>query len=319
VISPRDLIHVGQGILMGGADIIPGVSGGTVALILGIYERLVTAISHFDLTFLKHLRRREWAAAAKHVDLLFLVLLGSGIATGIVLLASLMHWLLENQLQHTFASFFGMILASTYIVWRMIKRKGIDVVLLILTGAAVAYWLVGLPFLEDPPIGRLYVFACGIIAICAMILPGISGSFILLLLGTYSVVTGLLRDLLKGRLTDDTWLLLFFAAGAGIGLLGFSKFLKWLLARYEAATMAVLCGFRLYSLRKIWPYKRVLNPEATKFEDRFFENIWPDFGDINDGLSLVILVTAGGLVLLLELVSQRREPAGDLKTESPQT
>lgn len=315
MIALRDLIHIGEGFLMGGADIIPGVSGGTVALILGIYERLVGAISHFDLQFLKLLRRREWAAAAKHADLLFLLLLGTGIASGIVLLAGLMHWLLENQLQHTFAAFFGMILASTYIVWRMIKRRGLDVVLLVLLGAAGAYWLVGLPFLKDPPIGPLYIFACGVIAICAMILPGISGAFILLLLGSYAVITGTLRNLIKGELTDETWLLLWFAVGAGVGLLGFSKFLRWLLSRYEARTMAVLCGFMLGSLRKIWPYKTVLNPNATEFKDRIFKNIAPDFGNVNDGLSLVIIVVAGGLVILLEFLSQRRQPSEGWKAD----
>lgn len=318
MISRRDLVHIGEGVLMGGADIIPGVSGGTVALILGIYERLVTAISHFDLEFLRLLGRREWSAAAKHIDLLFLGLLGTGIASGIVLLASLMHWLLENQLQHTFAAFFGMILASSYIVWRMVKRSDADVILLGIVGAIGAYWLVGLPFLKDPPIGPLYIFASGIIAICAMILPGISGSFILLLLGAYSVITGILRDGLKGHVTDDTWLLACFAAGAGIGLIGFSKVLKWLLARFEARTMGVLCGFMIGSLRKIWPYKSVRNPEETEFSKRIFDNIAPDLTNANDWLSLGILAAAGGLVMLLEFVAQYRQPDEGVKSDEHQ-
>ncbi len=201
MIERRDLIHVGEGFLMGGADIIPGVSGGTVALILGIYERLVGAISHVDLTFLGHLRRREWLAAARHIDLLFLVLLGSGIASGIVLLASLMHWLLENELQHTFAAFFGMILASSYIVFRMIDLRGVRIWRIwraAIVGTMGAYWLVGLPFLENPPISPFYIFACGTIAICAMILPGISGSFILLLLGAIPSSPGRLGSASRG-------------------------------------------------------------------------------------------------------------------------
>lgn len=316
MIARRDLIHIGQGLLMGGADIIPGVSGGTVALILGIYDRLVTAISHFDLTFLGHVRRREWAAAARHIDLVFLVLLGSGIASGIVLLAGTMHWLLENELQHTYAAFFGMILASCLIVWRMIKRPGVDIVALSIAGAVGAYWLVGLPFLENPPIGPVYIFACGVIAICAMILPGISGSFILVLLGAYSIITGTLRELLKGQLSDETWYLPIFAAGCGIGLLGFTKFLKWLLVRYEAPTMAALFGFMLGSLRKIWPYKKDLNPEATSFDDRVLENILPDFSSMDDGLSLVIMVAAGGFVLLLEFLSHHGRPSEELSNDS---
>ncbi len=110
-------------------------------------------------------------------------------------------------------------------------------------------------------------------------------------------------------MTEDAWLLLYFAAGAGIGLIGFSKFLKWLLSRHEAPTLAMLCGFMLGSLRKIWPYKELLNPDAAEFKERLFENIAPDFGDPNDWLSLGILIAAGGAVLLLEFVAQRRSPS----------
>lgn len=297
--AQRHLIHLGEGFLMGGADIIPGVSGGTMALILGVYERLVGAISHFDLTLIKLLRERKWAEAARHVDLLFLVLLGGGVLSGIVLLASSMHWLLENQLQHTYAAFFGMILASSYLVCRMIGRGGWDVIGLVLVGAAGAYWLVGLKALEDPTISPLYIFACGMISICAMILPGISGSFILVLLGAYKVITGILRDCVHGKFTDDVWLLLCFGAGAMVGLLGFSKILKWLLSRYEVATMAVLCGFMLGSLRKIWPYKSPEFPDA---------NTPPDLSTINDWISLGILLVAGAAILLLELLAKNRQP-----------
>ncbi|MCA9072535.1 MAG: DUF368 domain-containing protein [Planctomycetaceae bacterium] len=302
----RDLIHIGEGFLMGGADIIPGVSGGTMALILGVYERLVGAISHFDLTLLRLLRERKWLKDAQHVDLLFLVLLGCGVLSGILLLASSMHWLLENQLQHTYAAFFGMILASSYLVWRLIGRGGLDVVLLALVGAAGAYWLVGLKALENPTISPLYIFLCGIISICAMILPGISGSFILVLLGAYFEITGILGKLVQGEITEKTWLLLYFGAGAAIGLLGFSKILRWLLTRFEAATMALLFGFMLGSLRKIWPYKVVV-VDNEKFELRIFENVLPDLSSSNAWISLGILIVAAGLVVLLEWLAQHRQ------------
>ncbi|MBW3543184.1 MAG: DUF368 domain-containing protein, partial [Planctomycetes bacterium] len=179
MIPRRDLVFIGHGFLMGAADIIPGVSGGTVALILGIYERLVTAVSRFNLTFFGHLRRREWLAAAAHVDAGFLGALLIGIGTGIVCLASLMHWLLENQRQHTFAVFFGLILASSWIVARMIGRwSALRAVLL--AAAVVAAWLfVGMEFLQSPPEGLWYIFVCGTLAICAMILPGVSGAFLM--------------------------------------------------------------------------------------------------------------------------------------------
>ncbi len=317
--AQRDLRHIGEGFLMGGADIIPGVSGGTVALILGIYERLVKAISHFDLKFLGHLKRREWSEASEHADLVFLGLLGSGIGTGIVLLSGLMNYLLNHQLQHTFAAFFGMILVSSYLVFRMVGRGGLDVLFIGLAGALGAFFLVGLPLLKNPPIGPLYIFGCGVISICAMILPGISGSFILLLLGAYTTITEAVHHTIKLQF-DDVGLLLCFAVGAGIGLIGFSKVLRWMLSRFEPQTMALLCGFMLGSLRKVWPYKLDLAPDVTKFKLKELENIAPDFSTQDAWISLGILITAGGLVLLLERIAQQRpseEVNGEREASAP--
>ncbi|NQT37428.1 MAG: DUF368 domain-containing protein, partial [Planctomycetes bacterium] len=195
-----DLKHSVRGVLMGGADIIPGVSGGTVALILGIYPRLVTAISHFDLTFLGHLRKRKWGQAAEHVDLRFLVALGTGILLAVATLATLMNYLLENQLQLTLAVFFGLILASSLLVARMIEQRDVLNFVLVAAGGALAYWLVAQPFMGGYS-GRGYIFLCGMVAICAMILPGISGAFILLVMGKYDHILGVIRDLVHGQVT----------------------------------------------------------------------------------------------------------------------
>ena len=296
-----NIVHVGFGFLMGGADIIPGVSGGTVALILGIYERLVTAVSRFDTTFIGHLRKREWSAAARHIDLGFLAALGLGILTGVVLLANLMHWLLEHRQEQTYAAFFGMILASAWIVARLVPRWNVGSVGLLILGAVFAFWLVGVPALQNPPTGPVYIFFCGTIAICAMLLPGISGAFILLILGTYTDITGALRAMREGTdLSGNGLILAAFGLGALVGILSFSKLLKYLLKHYEAPTMAVLCGFMLGSLRKIWPFKIELTPPGTELKAKVFENIMPDFSATDTWISLGILVVAGIVIFAIE-------------------
>ena len=306
-----DLAHAARGFLMGGADIIPGVSGGTVALILGIYNRLVTAISHVDLTFLDHLRQRQFAAAARHIDLRFLVALGCGILLGVAGLANAMHYLLGDHTRRmlTIAVFFGLILASTILVGRMIKQWSPVTVLGLVAGAVVAYWLVGQQFLQSPPAGNGYVFLCGMIAICAMILPGISGAFILLVLGKYEDMIGILRKLLHGDIhATEAVTIAVFLSGCILGLLGFSKLLRWLLARFEVAMMAVLCGFMAGSLRKIWPFKVDRSPDITDFKLKHFENVWPEQFDSQTLLAIGIVVVAAGFVFLLDWMSRLTAP-----------
>lgn len=312
LIPTADLVQVVRGFLMGGADIIPGVSGGTVALILGIYDRLVTAISRVDLAWLGKLRRREWAAAAEHVDLRFLIALGSGIVLGISSLATLMHYLLEYQMQPTFAAFFGLIVASSVLVGRAVARWSLAAAVSLPAGVVFAYWLVGLPLLQNPPEGLLYLFVCGAVAICAMILPGISGAFVLLILGKYHDVTGMLRNVLHGQFELMTFVsIAVFCAGCACGLLGFSKFLKWLLGRHESVTMALLCGLMLGSLRKIWPFKVDLTPGVVEFKEKQFGNVWPDVSEGGTLAAIGIAVAAAALVLLLDAFATRRSRRND--------
>lgn len=299
-----------RGLLMGGADIIPGVSGGTMALILGIYDRLVTAISHVDTTLLGHVRRRDWSSAARHVDLRFLIALGVGIITGIALLGTVMNYLLLHERQFTFAAFFGLIAASSVLVARMVNRWSPLEGLLLLAGGAFAYWLVRLPALNNPPQALWYVFLCGVIGICAMILPGISGAFILLILGKYEDITEIIKETLKLHITaENVATVAVFATGCAIGLIGFSKFLRWLLARHEPQTMAVLCGFMIGSLYKLWPFQTDLTPTVEKFKHKAFEHIAP--GDLTiDGtfwLTLAIGIAAAGVVLLLDRMTHVSE------------
>ena len=202
----RDGTNAVRGLFMGAADVVPGVSGGTVALITGIYQRLITAISHFDLTLLGYVRRRKWKQVANHVDLRFLCTLLFGIATGFLCMTVVMHELLTHPETRSlaFAAFFGMILASGLLVVRMIQvhEKGDVVVPIVLglIGAVFAYWLTTLkPNYDETNIpSHFYLFFCGSVAICAMILPGISGAMISLILGVYDYMLKIPGDLVHG-------------------------------------------------------------------------------------------------------------------------
>ncbi len=304
----QDLTLVARGMMMGGADIIPGVSGGTVALIVGIYNRLVTAISHFDVTLINHVRKMEWAAAARHIDLRFLAALGFGIASGILLLASATHHLLHHHLQPTFAVFFGLILASSVLVGRMVDRWSASTIACAAVGAIAAFLLVGVTLLRNPPDSNWYVFFCGLIAICAMILPGISGAFILLILGEYDHITGLLRDVKNGDFSfESITTIAVFCCGCAMGLIGFSKALRWLLARYTPQTMAVLCGFMAGSLRKIWPFKVDHTPNVQEFKLKVLENRWPAEFDTDVILAFGLIVVAAAFVFMADWLATRRE------------
>ena len=308
--EPSNLGIAARGLLMGGADIIPGVSGGTMALILGIYDRLVTAISHVDATFVGQLKRREWKAAAEHIDLRFLVALGCGILCGIALLGTVMNYLLLHQRQFTFAAFFGLIAASSLLVARMVERWSIVEILLTIAGAAFAYWLVRQPTFTNPPDAQWYVFLCGVVGICAMILPGISGAFILLILGKYEDITEIIKETLKLHITtENVMTVAIFGLGCAVGLISFAKVLRWLLGRHEAQTMAVLCGFMIGSLYRLWPFQQDMTPEIEKFKHKTFEHI--ALADVPmDGrfwITLGIGIAAALLVLILDRITHTSE------------
>jgi putative membrane protein len=308
VLYRDDFRQLGRGFLMGGADIIPGVSGGTVALILNIYQRLVTAISRFDGEFLALLKRKRWSEAATHLDLRFLVTLGSGIALGIASLASLMHFLLNEHPEPTYAAFFGLIVASSILVARMVPQWRPAEVMFLVSGAVAAFLIVGLPVTAAPPDGRTYLFFCGAIAICAMILPGISGAFILLIMGKYTDVTGMLKQLLKLDWQLEIFISVgVFCAGCLVGLLGFSKLLKWLLARYESFVLALLCGIMAGSLRKIWPFKIDLTPEVAELKLKQLENAWPRSWGGGEIAAIACAVAAFAFVLIVDALTHGHE------------
>ena len=236
-----------KGFCMGAADVVPGVSGGTMALILGIYERLLLAIRAFDLNFFRLLFTLRIREALSSVPVGFLISLLSGILLAIFTLARLIAWVLANHPVMIWSFFFGLILASITTVARHVVRWSWPLTAAALGGAIGAYVLVGLVPMTTPET-YWFVFISGAIAICAMILPGISGSFILVLLGKYQYILNAVNN-------RNFTVLLVFSLGAGLGLAAFSRLLGWMLARWPDLTIAVLCGLMIGSLRKVWPWK----------------------------------------------------------------
>jgi putative membrane protein len=245
----KEYIGIGlKGMAMGAADVVPGVSGGTIAFISGIYEELLQSISNVNLGLLKTLKQEGLKAAWKQVNGAFLASLFLGIFVSIVSLAKAIKILLENEPILLWSFFFGLVVASIiYIVKQITKWNFIAVAILIL-GAFLAYYITTLHplILEDSSL--LFLFFAGAIAICAMILPGISGAFILVLLGAYKPILAAVND-------RDFKTILAVGLGAIVGLLSFSKILKWLFANYKNYTLAALTGFIIGSLNKIWPWK----------------------------------------------------------------
>ncbi|MFK7822180.1 MAG: DUF368 domain-containing protein [Planctomycetaceae bacterium] len=287
--TKQDAKHFGCGILMGAADIVPGVSGGTVALILKIYHRLVNAITGVDASLVTDLLKCDFRTVAQKLDLRFTLPLGLGIATGILSLARLMHFLLEYHEARTNAVFCGLILASTLIVSRRIPKWNGTYVTVMLLGLIVAAWFMGLGLMQSPPEGNWYVFVCGMIGICAMILPGVSGAFLLRVLGKYEGIIALLKGLPKGEITMEGFTtIVVFCFGCLAGLLSFSRILKWLLTKHHDLTIALLCGLMLGSLRKLWPVG------------------WPVEGR-EPVVLLALFVFATAIVLLIDLWAKSRQ------------
>lgn len=256
-----------KGICMGAADVIPGVSGGTIAFMTGIYDNLVGSISSINTEAVKLLFTGKIKAFWKHINGNFLLSLIAGILISILSLAKLMQYLLNFHPIQTWAFFFGLIVASSVFILRGIKNwKFKDIVFLIL-GVVIGVAVCTLSPTETPD-GLWFICISGAIAICAMILPGISGSFILLILGKYEYMMGIIADIVsgKGELMDFMTVLVF-AVGAIIGIIAFSKFLHWLLDRYHRPTLLILAGFIIGSLVKVWPWSNMPDIVCSQFPE----------------------------------------------------
>jgi putative membrane protein len=301
-----DVRYCASGFLMGAADIVPGVSGGTMALIVGIYERLIAAISRIDRDCVGHLLARRFWAAFHHADLRFLIVLGCGILLGAGGLASMMKLLLNDHRSHTYAAFTGMILASSLIVSRRVSKWTAQRIALMLVAACGAWWLVTLSALQNPPDSLFYLFFCGMIGICAMILPGISGAFILLLLSRYEIVLNAIRSFVHLDWSVGVFTtLVVFSIGCLTGLLTFSRVLRRLLANHHDSTIAVLCGFMLGSLYRLWPFQRDLTPDIEDFKHKTLEHFLPNGLTSEVWAATFIAVIAAALVLTLDVVAGR--------------
>ena len=247
----RSLLLMLKGCAMGMADVVPGVSGGTIAFVSGIYEELLGSIRRFDLEAVRLLLRGRFRALWQHINGAFLLPVALGIGVAIFSLAKLMTWLLAAHPIEIWSFFFGLLIASALLVARQNGRWSGATVPALAAGIVVAAWITVATPAQTPDAGW-FVMLSGAVAICAMILPGISGAFILLLLGKYQYLLTAVGDL-------DLSVLLLFAVGAVAGILSFSRLLSWLLDRWHDATVAVLMGFMLGSLNKVWPWKETLS------------------------------------------------------------
>ncbi|HEA22571.1 MAG TPA: DUF368 domain-containing protein [Pricia antarctica] len=290
-----------KGMAMGAADVVPGVSGGTIAFISGIYEELITSINNINLALFKTFKRDGFKAAWTQLNGNFLLALFIGIFISLFSLATLVSWLLENEPVLLWSFFFGLVAASVIFVGKEIENWNAVAIVALIIGAAVAFYITKLP-----PSGNsdslIYLFFSGALAVCAMILPGISGAFILVLLGSYKTILDAVHE-------KNVTLIAVVGAGAVFGLLSFAKLLKWMFNHYKNVTLAVLTGFILGSLNKIWPWKRVLELRMIGEKEIIIdENVSPFAYDGDNQLLYAVLAAIVGfsLIFILERTASKK-------------
>lgn len=278
---------------MGAADVVPGVSGGTIAFITGIYEELINSIKGINLQAIKLFFTGKWKSFWKQINGNFLLAVFAGIFISVLSLAKVLEHLLVNQPVLIWSFFFGLVLASSYVVSRKINNWQYPKIVALAGGIGIAFYITSVTPTTTTDASWFVVFSGGL-ASCAMILPGISGSFILLLLGKYSFALHAINE----RIILD---LLLLGAGAVSGLILFANLLSWLLKKYHDITIAVLVGFMIGSLNKIWPWKETLKTIIVEGEVRPLveKNILPSLGNPDDKFWLALLMAAAGIVLIL--------------------
>jgi putative membrane protein len=292
-----------KGFVMGIADLIPGVSGGTIAFVTGIYESLLDAISSLNKKTLVLFLTGEWSQALSQIHVRFLSVVIGSILLAIFSFARVMHYLMTTHSEHTWSLFFGLIAASIVVIFKELKNpKSLSNLSSLVFGAVLAWLIVGLIPVETPE-DAWFIILCGFISISAMILPGLSGSFLLLILGKYEYITGAVKNpFAEGALP----VLLLFVCGAVAGALGFTRVLNWFLKHYRNATMAFLTGILIGSMKKVWPWKVVLETKLIAGKERILReaNILPDLN--SDVLFQIALMLVGLIfVLLLDNLSRK--------------
>ena len=266
--SLKDYLVIGvKGACMGGADVIPGVSGGTIAFIMGIYDEFVGSIAKLDGTAVQLLLKGKLREFWKYINGSFLLAVLAGIGVSVVSLAGLMQMLLRDFPIQTWAFFFGLIVASSIFILRGISGWKIKDALFLVAGCILGVVVCTLSPTQTPD-ALWFIFLSGAIAICAMILPGISGSFILLILGKYEYIMSCITGVVSGQdVLSNILILAVFLIGAAVGIVSFSKFLHWLLARWHKETLIVLAGFIIGSLVKVWPWSNTAAIVSSQFPE----------------------------------------------------
>lgn len=290
-----------KGVGMGTSDIIPGVSGGTIAFITGIYEELISSIKSLNITALKLFFSFRLKEFWKHINGNFLLAVAAGIFIGIFSLSHLIEYLLLNHPVYIWSFFFGLILASAFFIMGRYLKSDWRLYLSFLSGAVLAYWITSISPAETST-AYWFIFVSGVIAICAMILPGISGSFILLLLGKYQFILNAVNEL-------KIDILAVFILGALIGIISFSNFLSWLLKRFHDITIVLLAGFMVGSLKKIWPWKEIVSSftdSSGQIKPLVERNILPDISQSLSHFLLALLFIILGIivVILIEFIGK---------------
>lgn len=299
---------VWRGALMGIADVVPGVSGGTVALLVGIYPRLIAAIAAIDLKTFHLLLQRQWSAVAQRTDLTFLISLGIGIVSGLLVTLQTVAKLLaiDSTRSLVLAAFLGMLIAASIVLWKRLREE-----FQTFSGTQWVCAIVGLGLAlvvsfsqqvgpaESP--SYWFIFLCGSLGICAMILPGISGAMVLLLLGVYQFLVHIPSELLhRNEVSMNLTYLVVFGLGCVTGLLTIARFLKWILTKSPANVMLFLWGLMLGALPILWPYQVNTTPDQEKLSLRRYAMITPDFAQASQWLPVVVAVVCLLAVLWLD-------------------
>lgn len=307
---------------MGAADVVPGVSGGTIAFISGIYQELIETIDKLDIGIFKTWKKQGFKMVVEKYNLKFLISLFLGVAISILSLARVIKYLLETYPIILWSFFFGLVLASILYIGKQITKWSPTVIIALILGAAIAYFItVAVP--TEAPDAWWFYFLSGCIAIIAMILPGVSGSFILVLLGSYGMVLGTLTDAQDALLAKDWALLraaivriLLFGIGCIVGLKLFSKVLKWMFDHKKQITLAVLTGFMVGSLNKIWPWKEVISTRMDRHGKEVTveaNSILPSAfdGDPQVLYAVIFALIGFALILLLERAAGKKNVYAD--------
>lgn len=304
--SAREAIRLAlKGLCMGTADIIPGVSGGTIALITGIYENLLQAIKSANMNVVRHFLNADFKNALAELHIRFLMALFLGIGLAIISLARLMNYLLHNHPIEIWSLFFGLIAASIFVVGKKVTNLVGPAGISLVGGGLLAHIIVNIIPVSTPET-LWFIFLSGFIAICAMILPGLSGAFILLILGKYEFITATLKN---PFVLDNLAIILVFCMGCLAGLTGFSRLLNYLLSKWHNLTLAFLTGLMIGSMEKIWPWKETVETKVIRGEIHVLasRNILPQTLDLQLLIAILLIMAGFVAVLFLERLSMQQK------------